>query len=141
MIRPIGRLTFFFSDVEGSTRLLIGLGDGFAGAHAEHQQIVRAAFDVHSGMEVSTEGDSFFAVFVNATNAVAAAADIQRGLASHPWPARGDGSMANGLAPALPIGSGAPARRLSQGQGSGQGDGDGPDGLGVAASNLIEATT
>ena len=49
--------------------------------------------------------------------------------------------MANGLAPTLPIGSAAPARRLSQGQGSGQGDGDGLDGLGAAPSNLIEATT
>ena len=97
MTRPTGRLTFCFSDVEGSTRLLIGLGDGYAGAHAEHQRIVRAAFDAHSGMEISTEGNSFFAVFVNAAEAVAAAADIQRGLAAHAWPEGADFRVRLGL--------------------------------------------
>ena len=86
MARPSGRLTFCFSDVEGSTRLLMELGDRYPSAHAEHQRIVRAALGAHEGMEVSTEGDSFFAVFVDANEAVAAAAEIQRHLAEHRWP-------------------------------------------------------
>jgi len=86
MAPPSGRLTFCFTDVEGSTRLLMELGDAYASAHGDHQRIVRAAFDAHAGIEVSTEGDSFFAVFVSATDAVLAAADIQRGLAAHRWP-------------------------------------------------------
>src|SRR5438552_10254881 len=86
MVRPSGRLTFCFSDVEGSTRLLMELGDRYPSSHAEHQLIVRDALLAHAGIEVSTEGDSFFAVFVDATDAIAAAADIQRHLAEHRWP-------------------------------------------------------
>ena len=83
---PSGRLVFFFSDVEGSTRLLTELGDRFAPLLGEHQRLVRAAFEAHGGVEVSTEGDSFFAVFRSPRDAVAAAAEIQRALAAHAWP-------------------------------------------------------
>jgi len=86
MDRPTGKLTFFFSDIEGSTRLLMALGDGYAQPHREHQRIVREAIEAHGGMEVSTEGDSFFVVFMDATDALSAAADVQRHLAAHRWP-------------------------------------------------------
>jgi predicted ATPase/class 3 adenylate cyclase len=71
-------LTFFFSDVEGSTRAAEMLGAGFAQALANHRGIVRSAFERHGGAEVSTAGDSFFAVFPKATDALAAAMEIQR---------------------------------------------------------------
>ena len=83
---PSGRLVFFFSDVEGSTRLLTGLGDRFAPLLAEQQRLVRASFAAHRGVEVSTEGDSFFAVFGSPLQAVMAAADVQRSLQAYPWP-------------------------------------------------------
>ena len=83
---PSGRLVFFFSDVEGSTRLLADLGDQFAPLLGEHQRLVRAAFAAHGGREISTEGDSFFAVFRSALDALAAAADTQRWLAAFDWP-------------------------------------------------------
>ena len=51
MDRPTGKLTFLFSDVEGSTRLLMALGDGYAQAHREHQQIVRDGIGAHAGMD------------------------------------------------------------------------------------------
>jgi predicted ATPase/class 3 adenylate cyclase len=86
MDRPTGKLTFLFSDIEGSTRLLMALGEGYAPPHREHQRIVRDGIGAHAGMEVSTEGDSFFVVFMSATDAIAAAADIQRSLAAHAWP-------------------------------------------------------
>jgi len=83
---PSGRLVFFFSDVEGSTRLLTDLGDRYAALLADHQRHIRAAFATHDGIEISTEGDSFFAVFRSSLEAVSAAADAQRALAAHEWP-------------------------------------------------------
>ena len=83
---PTGTVTFMFSDIEGSTRLLAALGDRYPPVLEAHSRIVRSAIDAHAGMVVSTEGDSFFAVFPSALSAVHAAADIQRGLAAHTWP-------------------------------------------------------
>lgn len=83
---PSGRLVFLFSDVEGSTRLLTELDDRFAPLLGEHQRLMRAAFARHGGTEISTEGDSFFAVFRSPLDAVAAAADAQRSLAAFDWP-------------------------------------------------------
>ncbi|HUE88574.1 MAG TPA: adenylate/guanylate cyclase domain-containing protein, partial [Vicinamibacterales bacterium] len=83
---PTGTVTFLFSDIEGSTRLLAALGDRYPPLLDAHSQIVRSAIAAHEGMVVSTEGDSFFAVFPSALSAVRTAADIQRGLAAHPWP-------------------------------------------------------
>lgn len=83
---PSGTATFLFSDVEGSTRLLTALGDRFRAVHADHQRLMRASFNTHDGIEVSTEGDSFFTVFRSPLNAVEAAADAQRSLAEHDRP-------------------------------------------------------
>ena len=94
---PSGRLVFFFSDVESSTRLLTDLGDRFAPLLGEEQRLIRAAFDAHGGVEVSTEGDSFFAVFRSPLHAVAAAADTQRALAAHAWPPGGEFRVRIGL--------------------------------------------
>jgi class 3 adenylate cyclase len=83
---PTGTVTFLFSDVEGSTRLLQQLGTHYAEALAAHQFLVRAAFAANDGQEVDTQGDSFFAAFPTAPAALAAAAQIQRALATHAWP-------------------------------------------------------
>jgi len=83
---PTGTVTFLFSDIEGSTRLLAALGDRYPPLLEAHSQIVRSAIVAHDGTVVSTEGDSFFAVFPSAPSAVRTAADIQRGLAAHLWP-------------------------------------------------------
>jgi predicted ATPase/class 3 adenylate cyclase len=84
--RPTGTVTFLFSDIQGSTRLLESLGDAYADVLQRHRQIVRDAFAAQDGVEVGTEGDSFFAVFPRAEAAVSAAVTIQRGLASERWP-------------------------------------------------------
>jgi predicted ATPase/class 3 adenylate cyclase len=73
-------LTFFFSDVEGSTQLATALGERFAEVLGEHYAIVRSAFGAHGGSEVSTGGDSFFAVFASPLDALLAAAAIERAL-------------------------------------------------------------
>jgi class 3 adenylate cyclase len=57
---PAGTVTFLFTDVEGSTRLLHELGDGYAAVLAEHRRVLRDAFARHGGVEVDTQGDAFF---------------------------------------------------------------------------------
>ncbi|HYH28622.1 MAG TPA: adenylate/guanylate cyclase domain-containing protein, partial [Actinomycetota bacterium] len=80
---PTGTVTFFFSDIEGSTRLLGALGDAYFPLLEEHQRILREALS--DGVEVSTEGDSFFVVFPSAVAAVRAAVAAQRAIAAHEW--------------------------------------------------------
>jgi predicted ATPase len=81
---PSGTVTFLFSDIEGSTNLLRELGDEYAAALEAHRDVVRAAFGTHGGVEVDTQGDAFFGAFARASDAVAAADEIQRELASGP---------------------------------------------------------
>ncbi|HXH97735.1 MAG TPA: adenylate/guanylate cyclase domain-containing protein, partial [Gaiellaceae bacterium] len=81
---PTGIVTLLFTDVEGSTRLLQELGDGYGDALHEHRRRLRAAFAAHGGVEVDTQGDAFFVAFGRASDAVSAAADAQRGLADGP---------------------------------------------------------
>jgi predicted ATPase/class 3 adenylate cyclase len=81
---PTGTVTFLFTDIEGSTRLLEELGDGYVEALAGHRQVLRKAFADHGGAEVDTQGDAFFVAFARARDAVAAAAGGQRALASGP---------------------------------------------------------
>jgi class 3 adenylate cyclase/tetratricopeptide (TPR) repeat protein len=83
---PTGTVTFLFTDIEGSTKLLQQLGDEYTRVLAEHQAILRLAFAEHDGVEVDTQGDSFFVAFPTAQAAIAAAVQATRDLASHPWP-------------------------------------------------------
>ncbi|HET9200599.1 MAG TPA: adenylate/guanylate cyclase domain-containing protein [Dehalococcoidia bacterium] len=78
---PSGTVTFLFTDIEGSTRLLAELGDDYADVLAAHRRALRAAFTRHGGVEVGTEGDSFFIAFESASEAVAAAREGQANLA------------------------------------------------------------
>src|SRR6266498_3942395 len=71
---PAGTVTFLFTDIEGSTRLLNELGDGYAEALAEHGRILRETFSAHGGVEVDTQGDAYFVAFLTAPGAVRAAA-------------------------------------------------------------------
>jgi class 3 adenylate cyclase len=69
---PTGTVTFLFTDIEGSTRLLQYLGGSYAQVLHDHQQLLRQAFAQHGGGEVDTQGDSFFVAFATAPSAVAA---------------------------------------------------------------------
>jgi predicted ATPase len=78
---PTGTVTFLFTDIEGSTRLLDELGaDAYADALAGHRRIVRDAIAQHNGVEVDTQGDAFFVAFADAEAAVAAAKETQSAL-------------------------------------------------------------
>jgi YVTN family beta-propeller protein len=84
--RPIGTVTFLFTDIEGSTRLLQQLRGRYAAVQSRHAEILRAAFAAHDGHEIDTQGDAFFAAFGRARDAVAAAVDGQRAFAAEQWP-------------------------------------------------------
>jgi DNA-binding NarL/FixJ family response regulator/class 3 adenylate cyclase len=83
---PTGTVTFLFSDVEGSTELLRRLRDGYADVMADHELLLRRAFQDAGGHEINTQGDSFFVAFRRPKEAVTAAVDAQRAIALHPWP-------------------------------------------------------
>jgi predicted ATPase/class 3 adenylate cyclase len=82
---PTGTVTFLFTDVEGSTRLLHELGaEAYAEALAEHRRVIREACATHGGVEVDTQGDAFFFAFPTAPGALAAAGEATEALASGP---------------------------------------------------------
>lgn len=83
---PTGTVTLLFADVEGSTRLLNLLGERFGPARARMRDLVRAAAAHYDGAEVDWAGDGVFLAFSRASDALAAAAEIQRSLAAEPWP-------------------------------------------------------
>ncbi len=83
---PTGTVTFMFTDVAGSTRLVRQLGDEvFARVLQRHHDLVRAVLGDHQGVEVATEGDSFFAVFEDVPEAIAAATELMRALSAEEW--------------------------------------------------------
>jgi predicted ATPase/class 3 adenylate cyclase len=81
---PHGRVTFLFTDIEGSTSLLHELGPGYAEALGRHRRALRDAFEGHGGVEVDTQGDAFFVAFADPAEAVAAATEAQAALADGP---------------------------------------------------------
>jgi class 3 adenylate cyclase len=83
---PGGTVTLLFTDLEGSTRLLQQLGDGYAAVLSDTQALLRNAFARWNGQEVDTQGDSFFVAFNRANDAVQAAVEAQKALAGHSWP-------------------------------------------------------
>ncbi|MGI8829419.1 MAG: ATP-binding protein [Candidatus Limnocylindria bacterium] len=87
---PTGTVTFLFSDIEGSTRLLQACGDRWPPLLRRHQELLSAAFSAHDGQVVGTEGDSFFVVFRSPAAAVRAALDGQRALSEEAWPSDGE---------------------------------------------------
>jgi class 3 adenylate cyclase len=78
---PTGTVTFLFSDIEGSTNLSRQHGAAYGDLRADHRRLLGDTFGAHDGSVVDAEGDALFAVFVRATDAVAAAVAAQRALA------------------------------------------------------------
>jgi predicted ATPase/class 3 adenylate cyclase len=83
---PTGTVTFLFTDIEGSTRLLQHLGDRYAEVLATHHRLLRNAIHEAHGQVVDTQGDAVFAAFPRARDALLAAIAAQRALQAHPWP-------------------------------------------------------
>ncbi|MDQ3980658.1 MAG: adenylate/guanylate cyclase domain-containing protein [Actinomycetota bacterium] len=85
---PTGIVTFLFTDIEGSTRLVQCLGNDWHRVVERHHLILRRTIRQAGGLELSTEGDSFFAVFTTPADAVGAAVEAQRALSRESWPER-----------------------------------------------------
>lgn len=85
---PTGTVSLLFSDIEGSTRLLNRLGPAYAEVLAAHRALLRAAWGERGGIELGTEGDSFYVAFGTAPDALAAAIQAQVALAAESWPGR-----------------------------------------------------
>jgi YVTN family beta-propeller protein len=83
---PSGAVTFLFTDIEGSTRLVKQLRERYGDVLHEHQRLLRAAFDAHGGHEIDTQGDSFFIAFSSARDGLLAAVEGQLALSAHQWP-------------------------------------------------------
>jgi predicted ATPase/class 3 adenylate cyclase/DNA-binding CsgD family transcriptional regulator len=82
---PIGTVTFLFTDIEGSTRLLEGQPEEYRVALARHDAIIRQAVAAHAGVVVQSRGDGFCAAFTSPLEAVGAALDSQIGLHEQDW--------------------------------------------------------
>ncbi|MEE8119951.1 MAG: tetratricopeptide repeat protein [Anaerolineales bacterium] len=96
-VLPGGTVTFLFTDIEGSTKLLKQLRDQYSTLLDEHREILRDAFLKWNGHEVDSRGEEFFVAFPRATDAVAAAVHAQRELATHTWPEAVDVRVRIGL--------------------------------------------
>jgi class 3 adenylate cyclase len=83
---PRGTVTFFFTDIEGSTELVRRLGPRYGDVRAEHGRLIEDACRAHDGHVIDTQGDAYFAAFERAADAVVTAIDVQRGLADAEWP-------------------------------------------------------
>jgi predicted ATPase/class 3 adenylate cyclase len=82
---PTGTVTFLFTDIEGSTRLLQELSGDYRAVQDDHMRLMREAVAEGGGTEIRTEGDAFFVAFASAQGAIHAAVAAQRAFASHPW--------------------------------------------------------
>ena len=95
---PTGTVTFLFSDIEGSTRLVQELGPvAYTELLERHNAILRAAFERHGGTERGTQGDSFLVMFPEAPAAVEAAVEAQRELRATAWPTGAEVRVRMGL--------------------------------------------
>jgi predicted ATPase/class 3 adenylate cyclase len=105
---PSGRVTFLFTDIEGSTRLVQKLGaSDYRRVLTEHSILMRTAVDEFGGQEFGSEGDAHFFVFREAGGAVRGAIEAQRALGSHPWPADAEIRVRMGLHTGAPETDGA----------------------------------
>src|SRR4051794_22633489 len=100
---PTGTVTLLFSDMEGSTRLLLRLGDAYADALTLQRQVLREAWHDHGGVELGTEGDSFYVAFGTARDGLFAAADGQRRLGAAAWPGGAEVRVRMGLHTGTPV--------------------------------------
>ncbi len=94
---PKGTVTLLFTDIEGSTRLLQQLGERYTDLLEECRQLLCETFHHWNGHEIDTQGDAFFVAFARATDAIAAAVDVQHALAKHSWPEGGTMRVRMGL--------------------------------------------
>ena len=83
---PSGTVTFLFTDIERSTRILQYLGDRYSDVLGDYRRVLRERFGEAHGSEIDVQGDALFYSFARAKDAAAGAVAAQRALAAHEWP-------------------------------------------------------
>jgi DNA-binding SARP family transcriptional activator len=83
---PTGTVTFLFTDIEGSTKLVQRLRDDYGALLEQHHRLVRGIFEEHAGEEIDNQGDAFFFAFRRARDGVRGAVEAQKALADATWP-------------------------------------------------------
>ena len=84
-VLPSGTVTFLFTDIEGSTRLIEQHPDSMEEAQARHNALLKSAIDAHRGYVFQVVGDAFCSVFENPGDAASAALDAQRAIHGESW--------------------------------------------------------
>ena len=79
-------VTFVFSDLEGSTRLLATLRDAYGPLLEAYHDLIESVFANHGGTQLDQAGDGLFHSFPSARAAVSAAMEAQTAMASREWP-------------------------------------------------------
>jgi len=102
-VMPTGVVTFVFTDIEGSTKLLQSLGDVYTEVLTDQRRLLREQWERWHGWEHGTEGDSFVVAFASPHDAVAAAVDAQRALVAHEWPGSASVRVRMGLHTGEPV--------------------------------------
>ncbi|HLF69392.1 MAG TPA: adenylate/guanylate cyclase domain-containing protein, partial [Actinomycetota bacterium] len=97
VVPPVGTVTFLFTDIEGSTRLLRSLGSDYDKLLEDHRRLLFQAAGRQQGYPLGQEGDACFFAFGRATEAVAAALESQLNLTNHPWPPGGEIKVRMGI--------------------------------------------
>jgi class 3 adenylate cyclase len=97
MSLPAGTVTFLFTDIEGSTRLLRQLGEDYGPLVSQHRRVLRETATEAGGSEIDAQGDAFFFGFTRARDAAAGALATQRRLAAESWPGNADVKVRMGL--------------------------------------------
>ena len=94
---PSGTVTFLFTDIEGSTRLVQSLGETYGDVLRQQRAVLREHLGNAGGREIDTQGDAFFFSFTRARDAIAGAVAAQRALAAHDWPSGAEVKVRMGL--------------------------------------------
>lgn len=94
---PTGTVTFLYTDIEGSTRLLQAIEERYTDVVAQQRRHIIDNVQAHTGVVVDAVGDTVFAVFAQAKDAAGAAMDVQRSMTAHPWPPDGRVRVRMGL--------------------------------------------
>jgi class 3 adenylate cyclase len=98
-----GTVTFLFTDIEGSTRLLQRIGAAYTTVLEDQLRLVRSAVESHGGRVVDTAGDGLFAAFEGASDALGGAVAAQRALHAHEWPEQAEVRVRMGLHTGEPV--------------------------------------
>lgn len=105
MSLPTGTVTFLFTDIEASTRLLNEVGGEYATILTDYRRLVRCALAAKRGQEIETQGDALFFVIPRAIDALEATLAAQRAIHAHSWTAGITLSVRMGLHTGEPIAS------------------------------------